>query len=423
MLRILEAIQAKLGKETKASDNKQNPAVYADITKPQSNKAAQPEKKKVEIAPGQSSKQWPLGANPISQIALFLPTLDVVHAAKTSRFVFHGSEPFLARYKNKLDQLVPQVKELVPCVIVLPNPENKKKVIDAIIQNPMLLQVQIEESKNRNKQIIKNKTLFQLAFGAGDNDFCETMKPAFIKLCGNDETAALAEMEKQRKETRESKDLEEANEAKSKAHFETILKPVIAAINAEKFNRGKDAKDNNKKILNPATLAAIATFRAAFAKSQPKEIDKGLHFRYSQLQQTMAEYVKAEKRWNYDRCALFEDGVIAWILLYAPVNDAMRFSQGLFSLQENYGMPEKFKRTLELRFGENYYHVLTSASLDFAGLSGSCVDIRRGLRSSGRWHSTLALVTRQLQLLYNAKTLNFGELMQPSDHTQRFGKN
>jgi hypothetical protein len=253
---------------------------------------------------------------------------------------------------------------------------NEFKVTAMLNAYPDLLTTKVKEITNTAGQKIINKTLFQLAYGRGDGEMCLAMKPFFVRAYGS-EAAAIQEMEKQRIEMFAGISAEESasREQASKDHLAAILQPVIAAISAEQFNLGKDT--NNKLILSPATLSAINTFREEFAKSQPKIIDKGMHFRDNTLLETYDAYVRAAEQWNdhYNKCALFEDGVLSSVLSYVPENDAQKFSQGLYYLQnEN----EACTRSLGLRDGgKNYYDVIRGDSGDFS-LSGSFVDVEYG---------------------------------------------
>jgi hypothetical protein len=135
---------------------------------------------------------------------------------------------------------------------------------------------------------------------------------------------------------------------------------------------GKDA--NNKLILSDATMVAINTFRRKFADSQPKIIEKGPHFRDNTLLETYNAYAQAERQWgyNYNKGALFEDGVLSCVLLYVPANVVQKFSQGMYYLQDK---SEKFSRRDTLRNGKNnFYLVSRGPSVDFS-LKGSCIDI------------------------------------------------
>lgn len=263
-------------------------------------------------------------------------------------------------------------------VIVDPTHANKNKVIDILDADPALVVTVINQVTSNTGLIIKNKTLFQLAYGAGDDDYCQAMKPAFVKHCGS-EAAAIKEMERQRNEILESEEEHQKKEGENAAYLQLLLQPVIAAISAEQFNLGKDA--NQKLLLSPATLAAIDTFRNEL-KNWMLKIEKGLHFRYNTLREVYNTYAVIALQWNYEynTCALFEDGVLSSILSYVPVNDAQKFSQGLYYLQEK---NEPCRRSLALRHvfpygGKNFYDALREPSSNFA-LSGALVDIMFGI--------------------------------------------
>lgn len=409
------AASTRQNNDSMNGSNQQNDSAPADVKDLPSTVATQPEKKKIEITKAdQPPGHWP-GSEALNKSIIkgLLSNKDMALLAQASRFLYHRAQPVLKEW-------IQQVEQLAPDVIVDPNKAKKEKVISALMTEPRLLETKIAAVRDRKGRFIKNKTLFQLAYGAGDDDFCRAMKPAFIKLCG-DEKAAIAEMERQRNEIRESKEVEAKKEADSKAHLAKILAPVMAAMDAEQFDQGRDA--HRKIILRQATLDAIKKFRIDFAESQPKEIDKGPHFRYNTLQEILAASVQAAARWkyNYKRCALFEDGVLSTVLSYAPDNDEMRFSQGLYYLQKN-ADPEPFNRSLALREGEaNIFDDLNAPSADFADLQGSCVDI-----SFGTGGPRLCRVSRvrlgelaAVSTLMSDKNIKFGELMQPTQSQPR----
>jgi hypothetical protein len=293
-------------------------------------------------------------------------------------------------------------------VIVKPDIANKKKVIAMMIAEPMLLDAKITEIKDKAGRIIKNKTLFQLAYGAGDDDYCHAMNPAFIRHCGSEE-AAIKEMERQRNETLESEEEHREMEVANEAYLQLLLQPVIAAINAEQYNLGRDA--DNKLLLSPATLAAIATFRNEL-KIWLMSNKKGLHFRYKTLQETYNTYAVLAAQWNYhfNKCVLFEDGILSSILSYVPENDAQKFSQGLYYLQEK---NEPCIRSLALREGgKNFYDALQECSPVFA-LSGSCVDIVCGADGAGTVGWGGAGGRGAISTFMSNKNIKLAELMQP----------
>jgi hypothetical protein len=369
--------------------------------------------KKIEMADvKQIPKKWEqLGAGPLNLIINSVSEdKNAAHLAQSCRFLFHTTKPALDERK------------LAHHVIVHPSELNKVNVIARLTVEPMLVSHKIKQSKDIVGRIIKNKTLFQLAYGAGDDDFCLAMKPAFIKHLGS-ESAAIEEMERQRNEMLESEEDYKNQEEKSKAHFDALLQPVIKAIDAEQFNLGRDI--NKKLILSPATLAAINTFREEFAKSQSMVINNGMHFRYETLQETLNAYVRAAGHWeyNYNKCALFEDSVVATVLSYAPVNDAMQFSQGLYYLQDEV-KPEPRKRSLALRRGgSNFYGVCRKASADFA-LCCSGVDILfggRGLSGEGSAGYVGPALTAHFKFLCQTKTSNLQNLCSQPSHSRALG--
>ncbi len=205
-------------------------------------------------------------------------------------------------------------------------------------------------------------------------------EPIFVEVYGS-EDAGIQEMERQRYEKfAEDKEADEKEDQRAKAHLANILNPVIQAIAQEQFNLGEDA--DNRLILSAATLTAIETFREEFAKSQPKIIEKGMHFRNNTLLETYSAYAQVAPHWNYsyNKCALFEDGVLSCVLSYASAKDAQECSQGLYFRQER---AEPFARSLMLRGTQNnFYAAVRAASVVFF-LSGSCVDIYLGAVARG----------------------------------------
>ena len=325
-------------------------------------------KRKIEIADAQQfPAYWPQGSGILKFMdSFFITDQDAAHLAQTCRFWYHGTKDPLNARKQKV------LKQLAHDIVVEPNED---KVVAMLRRMPKLVMddVVIESITNNSNQELVNNTLFQLAFCAGDDEMCLAMKPFFIQIYGS-EKAAIQEMDRQRA----AKIPEDKNDAiKDKEisdHFAALLKPVVEAITNEEFKSGKD-KDK-KWILTQNTLDAIHKFREEFAKSQPKCIEKGMHFRNNTLLETYNAYVQAAAQWNYDytKCALFEDGILSSVLFYAPANDAERFSQGLYYLQRE-SQPEKFNRSLALRVGKNnFYLELRGNSSEFAFV-GSFVDI------------------------------------------------
>lgn len=68
------------------------------------------------------------------------------------------------------------------------------------------------------------------------------------------------------------------------------------------------------------------------------------------------------------------DAALSFVLGYASKNDAQRFNQGLYYLQDK---EEKFRRAGTTRDGRNFYFALRGTSSYFA-LTGSCVNIISG---------------------------------------------
>jgi len=343
-------------------------------------KAYQPKIEKVVI--GYADKAPKLPSDPLNKIAnnMDLTEKDAASFAQVCRGFYHSTKPAL--HARKLEMLAHHV-------IVEPNMANITKVIAILDAEPALLLEKISNSKDRVGR--RNKTLFQLAYGAGDDDCCLAIKSAFIKLYKGDEKAAIAEMERQRQGMLEGEEEEKRKEAESKADLAKLFKVAIAAISAEQFNHGRD--DKKRLILSEETLEAIKTFREGYAKIQSKMIE-GMHFRYNTLSEAFAAYAAAAASWgyNYNRCALFEDGILSTIESDLPANDAQKVSQGLYYLQKE-DKPEPVRRNLALREGgSNFYEVVRGPSVDFA-LLGRFVDISfSGLARQAGWsRRTLAI--------------------------------
>lgn len=401
----------------------------AEVKKSQLSTDKAPKQKK-EI--GQGKQHWPLSQDLMTQVNKMLSATAVEQLAQSSRFLYHSSKPFFKAYKDELKLLLPEARTLASRVIINPSMGNKKSVIDALMENPKLLHVKIPKTTMRRGRIIINKTLFQLAYGARDDDFCEAMKAAFIKLYDGNETTAIAEMAKQRDEIRETKEEEEKHEIAIKANLARLLAPVIAAIDEFRTERGWI-------ILNKEMLNLITKFRIDFANSQPQVIDKGPHFRSCVLDETFAAFEEAAKRWGYDhdRFALFEDIILSTILSHVPDNDAMRFSQGLHFLQKE-KKPEPFKRSFTLSVGGNqFYEAVTGPSVEIRDLVGSSVDIALGCQARtaltddgylcfnrNKYCSdpTLSWCRRVYQKLCETRTTNLENLfIQQSKPTQKLG--
>jgi hypothetical protein len=350
----------------------------------------------MKIVPNQFPK---IGSDLVKLIANSLPNKDAASLAQACSSLFRSTKPAL------------DDRKLAHYVIVEPSEANKINVIARLDAEPMLVNHKIKQAKDKVGRTIKNKTLFQLAYGAGDDDFCLAMKPAFIKHLGS-EQAAIDEMERQCNEMLESEEEYKSKEEKSQTHFDTLLQPVIQAIDTEQFNFGRDA--NNKLILSSATLAAIGTFREEFAKSQPRVIEKGMHFRYNTLQEALTAFDQASARWNYNdkKCALFDDSVLSTVLSYIPANDAQKFSQGLSFLQKK-EEPQSDKRSLALQGGKKFYDVVRGPSFEFV-LLGSGIDISWGLARPWRVTSNSA----DLQFFCQTKTSNLRSLCSQSSHSR-----
>lgn len=236
-------------------------------------------------------------------------------------------------------------------------------------------------------QVYKNYTPYQLAYAEGDPEMCAMLKEYFEEACGSKE--ADAEMQRQEDEkfsvpAGTPPETAEQKSARFAAKLAPFLQPIIQAITDEPFGDGNRVE--GKYPLSDATRTAITNFENAFIESQPKVIEQGVRFDLETLNQIYAAYARAAGagagRWNYDykKCALFEDAVLPFVLNYAAKNDAQRFSQGLYYLQDK---GKAFKRRTALRSGEGeFYAILHRVSPDFC-LSRSCVDIVFGAWRAG----------------------------------------
>lgn len=325
----------------------------------------------------------------------------------TCRFFFSPSmQPIFEQ--RKLDKLAYHV-------VVKPN-ENQMIVMlnrQPTLVNELIKQVVVGE--NDFKRILLNNTIFQLAFGAGDHDMCLAMRPFFVKVYGS-EQAAIQEMDRQRNEKfAEDKEEDKRKDKQAEVDLEALIKPVIEAITDEGFNSGRDVI--RKLKLSTATLSAINTFRTKFADSQPKIIERGLHFRDNTLPETFGFYTEAAKLWeyNYNKCALFMDGILSWVLLYVPRNVSQKFSQGLYYLQKY--KAEKFTRQETLRNNiDNFYQSALGPSFDFS-LDGCCIDILFGGSRGGRSGWAVAPQPwerlRVVSRFISRKNIKLAELIQP----------
>jgi hypothetical protein len=363
--------------------------------------------KKTIAAPVHTPKSWVrIGQASISVITQYLSMDDASHLlAQTCRFFHH-------HYKQTIfDQQ--KLETLAHHVIVKPN---EVKMVAMLNCEPTLINAVIKKvvvGEGDSKKTFLNNTIFQLAYGAEDHDMCFAMKPFFLKVYGN-EAAALQEMDRQHNEKfAENKEEGERKEMQAKTTLESLLEPVIQVITNEEFNLGRDA--NNKLILSDATMDAINIFRRKFADSQAKIIEKGPHFRNNILLNIYNAYIQAaETQWhnNYNKYALFEDGIISYVFLFVPVNVAQKFVQGLYYLQD---MEKHFTRLNTLKASDNdFYTVLRSPSLDFA-LAGSCIDVGVGgsRKLGGNNFIRIDKPREYISKLISNTSIKLVELMQP----------
>lgn len=303
-----------------------------------------------------------------------LPKLDthsVRNLARTCRGMYFFLEGF-----NEFSL----IHRLAHFIVVNPNPEKARRLIQL---KPSLLMSPVKEIKV-NGISIKGYTPFQLAYGAGDGEMCMMLKMELTKFLGS-EDAAINEIQRQLAE-KKLNEIDQVKDEKIKKQLAVGLEQVIQAISEAQFT----LRDDEKLAVSPATLEAITKFNAALNALQPKTIEEGMHFRLSTLQETLAAYLQAIRTYRFqnDQYSLFEESVLSSVLKLVPVNDAQRFSQGLFSLYEK---KEPFTRSLILHDPlKNFYEYLHQPSEDFT-ISSSCINILLGkgwptrIISSGRW--------------------------------------
>tara|TARA_R110000868_G_C10897568_1_gene764070 strand:- start:282 stop:1562 length:1281 start_codon:yes stop_codon:yes gene_type:complete len=355
----------------------------------------------------QQANNWlMLGRDPIQHVAHLTPaTKDVVSLASTCHFLHEKFQPVLDQRK---------LQTLAHYVLIEPN---EVKVKNILAHSPELVDVIVPRIKDTAGRIHEGKTLSQLAYGAGDPEMCAVIKPSFISHYKSEE-AGVAAMQKQINEAFGHEQAEE--DIRHAYRLQLLLKPVIAAIDAEQFNLGQDA--NKKLLLSPATLSAIEIFRDEL-KNWLLSNEKGFHFRHHTLQETYSTYANLAAQWNYqfEKCKLFEDGVLSSILTYVPVNDAQKFSQGLYYLQEE---NEPCRRSLALRDGgKNFYEAVRKKSSVFA-LSGSCVDIIFGVSTSHDCRARSRAASGEggfFQNLCRTKISNLQSLCNQPNHNRSLG--
>lgn len=306
------------------------------------------------------------------------------------------------------------IPKLAHYIVVKPNPN---EIITMIKANPALLQCNIKQVKVNNV-ILKNNTPFQLAYGAGDGEMCMVLKEELIQFLGS-EDAAVAKLQEEVEE-KKLNEMDQVKDNEIKNQLATELTKVIQAISNEQFDAERDSV--NKWKLNLATLTAIAAFRTALTELQPKVVEEGMHFRSNTLQETLDAYAQAAEQWdcNYAKCALFEDGVLSFVLLSCvPVNDKQRFSQGLYHLYEQ-DRKERFARCMTVRGTHlDFDACMRAASLDFSGLSGSCIDIMLGARRTNRSRIRPRREQRVFESFCQSKTFNLQSLCSRADQHRR----
>lgn len=339
--------------------------------------------KKVEVPI--TLKKWP-GKDPLKHITGFVSDKDATNLAASCQFLRQQTNAFMPERK---------CAALASYILVNPTLENKAKVIAELTADRKLLFTKIPQAKNKKGQIIKNRTLFQLAYGERDDDFCEAMKQVFIKHCGS-EQAAIVEMRRQRAEVLHLTQEERRKREEVRMRFKQLLQDVVTAITVVR-NVWKEAGEV-KWDFDQLTRAAIKEFRQEFAKIQPKIIESGMHFDESVLEETYKVYACARSLWRDDwsRYRLFEAAVLSTVQAAAPVNVQQKLSQGI-TLADN----EQFQRSLTLSAPESkqtqFDEVVSGPSESFSDLQGNSI----GTNSLD-----------QILFMLSASQLKLAELMQ-----------
>ena len=309
-----------------------------------------------------------LGRDAIGYIASMLPLEDAGRLASSCRFLHEKIQPTLE---------LRRLRALGHFVIVEPN-ENRVKHL--LADKPELVNAIIPPITDAAGRVHREKTILQLSYSVKDAEMCEVIKLSFISHYQS-ETTGLAAMQTQINEAFGYETADYLVEATTECavKMKLLMQPVITAIEAELFNLGRNA--DKKLVLNPATLLAIEVFRDELKRWMMKN-DKRLRAYDSALQTVYDTYVMKAAQWHYDekKCGLLEDGVLSAVFGYAPENDAQKFSQGLYYLQDHH---EPFKRTIALRFCKrNFYEVLSYRSVDF--------DLSRRYAQIATWHEGIA---------------------------------
>ena len=294
---------------------------------------------------------------------------DACHLAETCRFLYRQTASTIL--KRKIQKF-----RFAEWVVAYPSLDINTLLSD----DAALLRIRIDEVIDSTRhRVIRKRTLYQLACGAGDNELAILLENVFIYHYGK--KAARIEIERQLHDMLETEeDLQE--NIRIDAMFDELLTAMIAAIEAEPFDGARDAK--GRLHLRPETLVAIEIFKEGFAKTQPKVIVRGMHFRYSLMQTAYNRYDALEKQWenDYYKCALYQDVVLATIQAYVPANDAQKFSRGgivkFINAYLSAKKPGPGPRSFVLCEGNaNYYEVVRGDSVDFV-MHGSCINIDTG---------------------------------------------
>jgi hypothetical protein len=261
-------------------------------------------------------------------------------------------------------------------IIIKPNVVEIKKILDTLgtVSLQKYLQRKVNSIVDQSGRTILDSTLLQLAYGAGDHDMCIVLESYFEKAFGKE--AAKKEICRQLDE-KFADENDESNDLLIKNELKRLLDTVILAISKEPS--GKKIGQTKWEV-KEETLKAIEAFRTGFDALHSKVINHSMHYRFKSTEESCEAYKDAVLAWQfyYNKCALFEDGVLSKVLEHTPASVAQRFSQGLHYLQKD--EPEDFNRSLIMKDKNHFYSFLKRKAVDFP-LSSSCVDIIFGLGS------------------------------------------
>lgn len=297
--------------------------------------------------------------------------VDVRNMALSCHFLYHSTLPVLRQKK---------LRALAHWVVAEPTKSNVDKIITAMRYDRSLLFTEVDEVMDgTGHRIIKMSTLYQLAYFAYDFDLALKMEKVYIEHLGHEEAQRV--LEEQRNKKMLSEEESKQCSAAYVAEFNKLFAPLSAAIDAEPFEH---VPGDERINLRQETLDAIRVFKDGFASSQPREIEKGVHFYLRPLHMAYDIAKDLDGRWNHSshKLALYEDVVIATLQGFVPTFVAMQISQGLKD-QPRHQYPESCNRSLSLpEIETNYYDFVNGNSHYFAGVSGNCLKINFSAREN-----------------------------------------